>query len=81
MSRESKRREMRPEYDFSRGVRGKYAARHAEGTNVVLLSPDVMRVFPDSKSVNDALRLLIKATRLARGTGGAGGAAAGSGSR
>jgi hypothetical protein len=48
--------EMLPEYDFSGGVRGKYAARYARGTNVVVLSPDVAKVFPDSASVNQALR-------------------------
>ncbi len=45
------------EYDFSKGVRGKYAARYA-GSNVVVLEPDVARTFPDSKSVNAALRAL-----------------------
>lgn len=48
------------EYDFSKGVRGKYAARFAAGSNVVVLSPDVAVFFPDSASVNDALRALIK---------------------
>lgn len=51
---------MRKEYDFSGGVVGKYAKGPAPGTNVVLLDPDVAGVFPDSKSVNDALRTLIK---------------------
>jgi hypothetical protein len=50
--------EMRPEYDFSGGVRGKYAARYAAGTNVVLLDPDVAEVFHDAESVNRALRAL-----------------------
>jgi hypothetical protein len=50
--------EMRPEYDFSGGVRGKYAERYAQGTNVVLLDPDVAAVFSDSESVNRALRAL-----------------------
>ena len=53
-------RDTREEYDFSEGVVGKYAARYARGTNVVLLDVDVARVFPDSKSVNDALRALVK---------------------
>ena len=52
--------EMREEYDFSGGVRGKYAARYAEGTNVVLLDSDVREVFPDSESVNRALRALVQ---------------------
>jgi hypothetical protein len=49
---------MRDEYDFSSGVRGKYATRYAAGSNVVVLDPDVAKVFPDSKSVNDALRAI-----------------------
>jgi hypothetical protein len=49
--------EMRSHYDFSSGVRGKYGARYAEGTNVVVLAPDVAEVFPDSISVNEALRM------------------------
>lgn len=52
--------ELRAEYDFSGGVRGKYAARFAEGTNLVRLAPDVAEVFPDSRSVNDTLRMLIR---------------------
>jgi hypothetical protein len=50
---------MRPEYDFSAGVRGKYVERYREGTNVVLLDPELVEAFPDSKSVNDALRALV----------------------
>ncbi len=49
-----------PDYDFSSGVRGKYAARYAEGTNVVVLSPDVAEIFPDSEAVNEALRTLVR---------------------
>jgi hypothetical protein len=49
-----------PEYDFRAGQRGKYADRFSAGTNIVVLSPDVAKVFPDSDSVNDALRTLIK---------------------
>jgi hypothetical protein len=48
--------EMRPEYDFSKGVRAKYAARFREGSNVVILDPDVAEAFPSSESVNEALR-------------------------
>jgi hypothetical protein len=51
---------MRKEYDFSRAVVGKYARRYAAGTNMVLLDPDVAGVFPDSKSVNEALRSLVR---------------------
>ena len=48
------------EYDFKGGVRGKYAARYAAGSNVVVLSPDVARVFPDSTSANRALRAFVE---------------------
>jgi hypothetical protein len=51
--------EMLDEYDFSGGVRGKYAARFARGSNVVVLDPDVAQVFSDSESVNRALRALV----------------------
>jgi hypothetical protein len=55
--------ELRPEYDLSKlkgGIKGKYAARYKEGSNIVLLAPDVAEVFKDNESVNEALRLLIK---------------------
>jgi hypothetical protein len=48
--------EMRSEYDLRGGVRGKYYERYKEGTNVVLLEPDVAQVFRDSATVNEALR-------------------------
>jgi len=54
--------EMRPEYDFSElngAVRGKYYKRFQEGSNVVLLEPDVAEEFPDARSVNEALRKVI----------------------
>jgi hypothetical protein len=47
---------MRPEYDFSKGVRGKHAAKYAEGTNVVVLEPDVAREFRTTEQVNETLR-------------------------
>jgi len=50
--------EMRMEYNFRRGVRGKYARRYAQGTNVIVLDPDVAKVFPDAQSVNRSLRIL-----------------------
>lgn len=50
--------EILPEYDFSSGERGRYATRYAEGTNVVLLDPDVAAVFPTAAAVNEALRAL-----------------------
>jgi len=51
--------EMPEEYDFSNRVRGKYAGRFAQGSNVVVLDPDVAQVFTDSESVNQALRALV----------------------
>jgi hypothetical protein len=63
----SKRRvEMLSEYDFSKGVRGKYAKRYATGSNVVVLSPDVAKRFPDSDSVNKALRTLVRLANRTR---------------
>ncbi len=60
--------ELRPEYDLSEllkgGVRGKYADRYREGTNLVLLAPDVAAVFPDERSVNEALRLVMQLARI-----------------
>jgi len=53
--------EMRPEYDFSGGVRGRYAQRFREGTNIIVLDPDVAAEFKDSAAVNDALRKVLKA--------------------
>jgi hypothetical protein len=59
--------ELRPQYDFSKGVRGKYAPRFREGSNVVVLDPDVAALFKTSESVNEALREVARS----RGTGGA----------
>jgi hypothetical protein len=52
--------EMRPEYDFSGGVRGKYYEAYKQATNIIVLEPDVAEVFRDSAAVNEALRLLTK---------------------
>ena len=60
------RNELRREYDLSAlrgGVRGKYAERYRAGTNLVLLSPDVAEHFPDDRSVNTALRKLIRVAK------------------
>lgn len=51
---------MEKEYDFSNGVRGKYAKRYTRGSNVVVLEPDVARLFPDAEAVNRALRALAE---------------------
>jgi hypothetical protein len=52
--------QMRAEYDFSKGVRGKYAKLFAKGTNIIVLDPDVAKVFKNSKEVNSILRTLTK---------------------
>lgn len=54
--------DLRDDYDFSGGVRGKYAQRFAEGTNVVVLDPDVAETFKTSEEVNEALRELKRAS-------------------
>jgi len=61
--------ELRREYDLSKlgaGVRGKYSTRYRAGTNLVLLSPDVAKHFPNEESVNSALRTLIHAAKRKR---------------
>ncbi len=55
--------DMLPEYDFSKGVRGKHYRAYKAGTNVVFLDPDVAAAFGDSTSVNEALRLLLKVAK------------------
>ena len=59
--------EMRAEYDFSGGVRGKYYRRYMESSNVVVLEPDVHQRFKNSSAVNKALRSLIRAEGTQRG--------------
>ena len=54
---------MRPEYDFSKGVRGVTAARYREGTNMIVLDPSLLDVFPDSDTVNEALRAFAPVLR------------------
>jgi hypothetical protein len=55
--------DMLEEYDFSTAVQGKYAKRYAQGTNVVVIDPDVAKIFPDHDSVNQALRSLAEIIR------------------
>lgn len=57
---------LRPEYDFSGGVRGVTAARYRQGSNVVVVDPAVLDVFPDGQSVNEALRALADVIRRGR---------------
>ena len=62
----AKHEEMRKEYkreDLGKGIRGKYFEEYKKGSNLVLLSPDVAKVFPDDDSVNEALRSLMKIAR------------------
>ena len=55
--------QMRADYDIRGGVRGKYYERYQQGTNIVVLEPDVAEVFHDAASVNRALRMLIQVAR------------------
>jgi hypothetical protein len=54
---------MQKEYDFSLGVRGKYARQYTRGSNLIVLSPDIAEIFPDSASVDRALRALVQIAR------------------
>jgi len=64
--------ELRPEYDLREllkgGIRGKYAKRYRAGTNLVLLAPDVAKAFPTDDAVNEALRLVVRLTKIPNGT-------------
>ena len=66
-AKRASRDEMRAEYDFSGGVRGKYAGRFTAGSNVVVLDPDVAAAFPTGRAVNAALRRAIAAARATKG--------------
>ncbi len=56
----SKNNDLKPEYDFSNGVKGKYVSRLSKGANIAVLDSDVASIFPDSASVNEALRALAQ---------------------
>jgi hypothetical protein len=60
--------DIRPDYDFSNAVRGKYFERYQAGTNIVLLDSDVAAAFPDSDAVNEALRSLLRIAQRATGS-------------
>ena len=64
--RMQKDKDMLEEYDFSKGIQGKYAKRYAEGTNVIVIEPDVAKYFPDHDSVNQALRSLAEIIKRQR---------------
>ena len=59
--------DIRTEYDFSAGVRGKYSERYAQGTNVVVLDPDVAAAYPTAEAVNQALRERLHEQRAKSG--------------
>ncbi len=65
-NRKNDRDTMRPEYDFSTAVRGVTAARYARGANIAVIDPEVLDVFPDSTTVNRALRALAPVLRRQR---------------
>jgi hypothetical protein len=60
--------ELRPEYDMKQllkgAIRGKYAKRYAEGTNLILLAPDVAEAFPNAEAVHEALRLVMRLSQI-----------------
>ena len=68
MRKDEKDDDLEPEYDLRAllkdSVRGKYAERFQQGTNLVLLDPEVAKAFPDSQAVNDALRLVIQLSQI-----------------
>jgi hypothetical protein len=66
MSKKKVKEELLPEYDFSKGVRGKHSKRFAAGSNIIVLEPELMKVFPDSESVNETLRAVVKIAKRTR---------------
>ena len=60
MKKGKEKNTMREEYDFTGGIRGKYAKRFSDGSNIIALDPDVAKLFPDSKTVNEVLRSIAK---------------------
>ena len=67
-SKSKKDKDTLREYNFSNAIRGKYLKRYSEGSNIVILSPDVFTVFRNSISVNEALRSLMKVASSVRKT-------------
>ena len=60
MKKGKEKNTMREEYDFTGGIRGKFAKRFSDGSNIIVLDPDVAKLFPDSKTVNEVLRSIAK---------------------
>ena len=63
VTKNNRKADLLEEYDFSKGIRGKYAKRYAQGTNIVLLATDVAATFKNSNAVNEALRAFMKMSR------------------
>ena len=68
MKQRAEQNNRQPEYDFSSGIRGKHHEAYRQGTNLVLLEPDVAEVFKDSATVNSALRALAKVAQAHAGS-------------
>ncbi len=68
MKKMRKDQDMLEEYDFSNGIQGKYSKKYEEGTNVVVIEPDVAKYFPDHDSVNQALRSLTEIIKMQKNT-------------
>ena len=66
MNKNKNHQQILQEYDFSEGLRGKYSKQFAEGTNLVVLAPDVLKNFPDSDSVNETLRAILKIAQCSK---------------
>jgi hypothetical protein len=64
MAKKRETDDIAPEYDFSKGVRGKYAGRFASGSNVAVIDKDLVAIFPDSEAINRTLRLVAKLREL-----------------
>lgn len=71
MKKRVKETEMPDEYDFTGGIRGKYAQRYAKGTNVVVIDPDIAKYFPDHETVNESLRSLVPIIKMQKSIGSA----------
>ncbi len=63
MKKSKEKDRMREEYDFTGGIRGKYAKRFSDGSNIIVLDPDVAKLFSDSKTVNEVLRSIARIAR------------------
>ena len=67
MTKKRSSKDMLDEYDFSKGEKGRYYSKYRVGTNVVVLDPDVAKVFKDQKFINESLRALASVLKLKEG--------------